>query len=72
MGERMFEVTKYEFPHIFVTSRRTGETFKFLVGIEGALANSKTRLDQRDAWRTALSDLTQKARFKASELPASA
>jgi hypothetical protein len=68
----MFEVTKYEFPHIFVTSRRTGETFKFLVGIEGALANSKTRLDQRDAWQTALSYLTQRARLKTGELAATA
>jgi len=37
MGERMFEVTRYEPPEIFVTSRRTGETYKFSVGGDGAV-----------------------------------
>jgi hypothetical protein len=62
----MFEVTKYEFPHIFVTSRRTGETFKFLIGIDGALAHSEARFDQGDARRTAISYLAQKARVLAN------
>jgi hypothetical protein len=73
----MFEVTKYEFPNIFVTSRRTGETFKFLVGIEGALAHNQARFDQKDASRTALAYLAQRAQAKAGEptspnLPAAA
>lgn len=33
----MFEVTKYEFPQIFVTYRRTGETYKFVVQGNGSL-----------------------------------
>lgn len=31
----MFEVTKYEHPEIFVTCRRTGETYRFVVGTIG-------------------------------------
>ena len=31
----MFEVTKYEHPEIFVTCRRTGETYKFSVDAIG-------------------------------------
>jgi hypothetical protein len=63
----MFEVTKYEFPHIFVTSRRTGETFKFLVGIEGALAHNKARLDQKDAWQVAMAYLTRRAQLNRTQ-----
>jgi hypothetical protein len=31
----MFVVTKYEPPYIYVTSRRTGETYRFLVDTDG-------------------------------------
>jgi hypothetical protein len=61
MGERMFEVTKYEPPQIFVTSRRTGETYKFLVGIDGAV-NDEALFDQGDARRAAITYLAQRAR----------
>jgi hypothetical protein len=44
----MFEVTKFEPPEIFVTCRRTGETFSFLVQNNGALAQG-ARFDQGDA-----------------------
>jgi hypothetical protein len=64
MGERMFEVTKYEPPQIFVTSRRTGETYKFLVGIDGAV-NDETFFDQGDARRAAIIYLAQRARANA-------
>jgi hypothetical protein len=60
----MFEVTKYEPPQIFVTSRRTGETYKFLVGIDGAV-NDETLFDQGDARRTAMTYLAQRARANA-------
>lgn len=33
----MFEVTKYEHPEIFVTCRRTGETYKFSVDAIGTI-----------------------------------
>jgi hypothetical protein len=64
MGERMFEVTKYEPPQIFVTSRRTGKTYKFSVGIDGAV-NDETLFDQRDARRAAIIYLAQRARANA-------
>jgi hypothetical protein len=34
----MFQITRYEHPTIFVTSRRTSETYKFLVREDGTLA----------------------------------
>jgi|HubBroStandDraft_4_1064222.scaffolds.fasta_scaffold107271_1 hypothetical protein len=60
MSERMFEVTRYEPPEIFVTSRRTGETYKFSVGVDGAV-NDEIPYD-RDARRTAILYLAQRAR----------
>ena len=60
----MFEVAKYEPPHIFVRCRGTGETFKFLVGNDGALANDGPRFDQGDARRTAIAYLYQMRRGK--------
>ena len=62
MGERMFEVTKYEPPYIFVTSRRTGETYMFVVGLDGALTHHGARFDQEDARRTAIAYLAQRVR----------
>jgi hypothetical protein len=56
----MFEVTHYEPPYIFVRSRRTAETYKFLVGNDGALVQEETRFDQGDAWRTAIAYLFQR------------
>ena len=53
----MFEVTRYEHPAIFVTSRRTGETFRFLVHDEGALVHCGTGIDEFEARRTATSYL---------------
>jgi hypothetical protein len=64
MGERMFEVTKYEPPQIFVTSRRTGETYKFSVGIDGGV-NDEALFDQGDARRAAIIYLAQRARANA-------
>jgi len=53
----MYEVTKYEPPQIFVTSRRTGETFRFLVKNNGALAHERASFDQGDARRIAIAYL---------------
>jgi hypothetical protein len=64
MGERMFEVTKYEPPQIFVTSRQTGETYKFSVGIDGGV-NDEALFDQGDARRAAIIYLAQRARANA-------
>jgi hypothetical protein len=59
----MFE-GRYEPPQIFVTKRQTGETYKFLVGIDGAV-NDEIRLDQGDARRAAITYLAQRARTNA-------
>ena len=50
----MCEVTSYEHPLIFVMSRRTGETYRFLVGEDGALVNDGTRFDLGDPRRKAI------------------
>jgi hypothetical protein len=64
MGERMFEVTRYDPPEIFVTSRRTGETYKFSVGGDGAVIDDLL-VDERDARRAAVVYLAHRARANA-------
>jgi hypothetical protein len=56
----MFEVTKYEHPYIFVTSRRSAETYRFFVDADGALEHAGARFDQGDARRAAIAYLFQK------------
>jgi hypothetical protein len=63
MGERMFDV-RYEPPQIFVTKRQTGETYKFFVGIDGAVVDDAI-FDQTDARRAAIGYLAQRARANA-------
>jgi len=65
MGDPMFEVTKYEPPHIFVTSRRTGETYRFQVEDNGVLAPEATCLDQGGARQTAIGYLAWFAQARA-------
>jgi hypothetical protein len=60
----MFEVTGYEPPHVFVTKRQTGETYKLLVENDGAV-NDETFFDQGDARRAAINYLAQRARANA-------
>jgi hypothetical protein len=60
----MFEVTRYEPPHVFVTKRQTGETYKVLVGIDGAVDDGSL-FDQGDARRAAINYLAQRARANA-------
>jgi hypothetical protein len=62
----MYEVTKYEHPHIFVKNRRTSKTFKFLIGGDGALTHRETRFDLGDARRTAIFFLVRRARANAA------
>jgi hypothetical protein len=57
----MFEVTQYEPPRIFVTNRQNGETYIFLVGVDGAITHGGLRFDG-DARRTAIAYLAQRAR----------
>ena len=60
----MFEVTRYEPPLVFVTKRQTGETYKFLIGTDGAV-NDEALFDQGDARRAAINYLAQRARANA-------
>jgi hypothetical protein len=66
----MFEVTSYEHPVILVMSRRTGETYRFLVGEDGALVNDGTRFELGDPRRKAAEYLYQKRAPTEAEAPA--
>ena len=63
MGEAMFEVSRYEHPHIFVTSRRTGETYHFLVDDDGSVSRQEPDFDQGDPRRAAIAYLFRKAKI---------
>ena len=58
----MFEVAEYTHPCIFVTCRRTGETYMFFVGTNGIVTRDELSRDQRQARQTAISYLAEKAR----------
>jgi hypothetical protein len=55
----MLEVTRYEHPLILVTRRQTGESYRFLVGQNGALAGD-TNFDCDEARSAALKFLSQR------------
>ena len=61
----MYEVTKYEHPHIFVRNRQTSETYKFLVWSDGVLTHGEASFDLGVARRTAISYLVRRARANA-------
>jgi hypothetical protein len=63
----MFEVTGYDPPVILVRCRRTGETYQFEIGDDGALTHSEARHDQGDARRAAILYLAQVKRATRSE-----
>jgi hypothetical protein len=50
----MFEVTKYEPPEIYVTSLRTGETYRFFVETDGTIREEEARFDQGAPRRVAI------------------
>ena len=58
----MFEVTKYDPPHIFVTSRRTGETYVFSVGSDGDVSQHGELFDYGNPYRAAIAYLAQSNR----------
>jgi hypothetical protein len=53
----VFEVVRYEHPEIFVTSRRTGETYRFQVCEDGTLSDDDASFDQADARKIAVAYL---------------
>jgi hypothetical protein len=62
----MFEVARYEHPEIFVISRRTAETYRFLVGDDGTLAHGAMSFEQNEAWKTAIAYLARISRSNAA------
>jgi hypothetical protein len=57
----MFEITRYDHPHIFVTSHGTGETYKFSIGSDGALTHPEAHSGQGAARQVAVEWLAQRA-----------
>ena len=57
----MFEVTRYDYPHIFVTRRRTGETYKFSIRSDGDLTHPEANSGQGVARQVAVEWLAQRA-----------
>ena len=58
----MFEVVRYEHPEIFITSRRTGETYRFRVSEDGTLPNDGASFDQSKARQRATAYLASISR----------
>ena len=56
----MLEVTRYEHPLLFVTRRQTGESYRLLVGQNGALASDATFFECAEARSAALKFLSQR------------
>jgi hypothetical protein len=65
----MYEVTTYEPPYIFVRSRRTAETYRFVVGADGALEHDSARFDQADARSTAIAYLFERQAALVTQTP---
>jgi len=57
---QMFEVTRYDHPHIFVTRRGTGETYKFSISSDGALTHPEAHSSQGAARQVAVEWLAQR------------
>jgi hypothetical protein len=56
----VFEVTRYDHPHIFVTSHRTGETYKFSIRSDGALTHREAHSGQGAARQVAAAWLAER------------
>jgi hypothetical protein len=68
-----FVVKKYEPPLIYVTSSRTGETYRFLVETDGTVGEEAARFDQGDPRRAAIEYLARFAKTRpAAEIPIAA
>jgi hypothetical protein len=64
----MLEVTRYEHPLLFVTRRQTGESYRFIVGQNGALASDTTVFECDEARCAALKFLSQRGAENRSSL----
>lgn len=56
----MFEVTDYRHPRVFVTCRRTGETYLFVVEANGIVTRDELSSDQQHAKQIAIAYLAKK------------
>jgi hypothetical protein len=64
----MFEVTRFDYPHIFVTRHRTGETYKFSFGSDGRLTHPEAHSGQGAARLVAVEWLARRVGSKELEL----
>ena len=58
-GNMSFQVVRHEHPNIFVVNRQTYETYRFIVGDDGALAHDGLPSDLGEARRTAIAFLAR-------------
>lgn len=61
-----FEVVRHEHPNILVMNWQTYETYRFVVGDDGSLAQDGPRSDLYEARRTAVAFLARCANASAS------
>ena len=54
-----FQVVRHEHPNIFVVNRQTYETYRFIVGDDGALAHDGLPSELGEARRTAIAFLAR-------------
>jgi len=60
-----FEVVRHDHPNILVVNRQTYETYRFIVGDDGALAQHGPRSDLREAHRAAMAFLARSEKERA-------
>src|SRR5262249_23588514 len=65
-GDMRFEVVRHEHPNILVMNRQTYETYRFVVGDDGSLAQDGPRSDLYEARRPAVAFLARCANASAS------
>jgi hypothetical protein len=63
----MFQVANYKHPEIFVTSRRTAETFKFTVRNDGTVVDNAMGCEASEARRAAMAYLFRERQAAAQQ-----
>ncbi len=63
----MFEVTRFDYPNIFVTRHRTGETYKFSFESDGRLTHPDAHSGQGAARQVAVEWVARRIRSKELE-----
>jgi hypothetical protein len=65
-----FQVVRHEHPNILVVNRQAYESYRFIVGENGSLAQDGARSDLREAHRAAMAFLGAKLSAARVERPA--